>query len=292
LPAPDLTEKFCRRATAKAGKLTEYPDQKPRGLILRVSPAGAKTWAVRLRVAGKRPRIPLGDYPAVTLAEARAKARAILASNKRKAAPARAKSDPKPGPTKQGMEVLNTLSAILHERREAWHALSARIHRTGLSSSSQAERGGAWPENNWPEAEQRLFEAVEETRNSGRQNALLKAFGFLRGPGRPRGSTRLDTLVKAVELQISSEWCRIRGMPSMSPEQIVEAVEYPTVESPGTPAELEEEIENRMPEISRQLADKWAFPLPPNNSQQLADEEAKALADKSCSDTTPPQYPD
>ena len=83
MPAQYLTDEFCREATAEAGKVTEYPDLKQPGLALRVSPADTKSWILRYRAAGKRPRIPLGDYPAVTPAKARAKARAILASNEK-----------------------------------------------------------------------------------------------------------------------------------------------------------------------------------------------------------------
>jgi hypothetical protein len=147
LSAQELTDEFCRGVTAKG----EYPDQEQPGLLLRVSAAGTKTWALRYREAGKRLRIHLGRYPAVTLAEARAKAKKILASNE-KAAKGKAS---KPGPTKQQAEaVLRTLSAILHERREAW------------------------PENNWPEAEQRLLDAVDEYRLSGDAASLLEVFGL------------------------------------------------------------------------------------------------------------------
>jgi hypothetical protein len=243
LPAQYLTAKFCREVTAVAGKPIEYQDTQTAGLILRVSSAGTKSWSLRRRAAGKRLRIPLGDYPAVQLKDARAKVRAILASTK-KAAPARAKSDPTPGPTKQGMEGLNTLSDIMHERKEAWHALSATIHRTGLSSSSQAERGEAWPDNNWPEVEARLFDAVEETRNSGRQDALRKVAGFLRGAGRPRGSGRpeqLDMLVEAFAFFVT-------GMPR---KQIPHAVGYP-----GKWTNLRKAIKEQKPEIDRRFADE------------------------------------
>ena len=45
------------------------------GLLLQVSPKGAKTWLVRLTVDGKRKDIGLGGYPAVSLKKAREAAR-------------------------------------------------------------------------------------------------------------------------------------------------------------------------------------------------------------------------
>ncbi len=45
------------------------------GLLLSVSPTLAKTWVLRVRVAGKRREMGLGGFPGVTLAQAREKAR-------------------------------------------------------------------------------------------------------------------------------------------------------------------------------------------------------------------------
>lgn len=46
------------------------------GLALQVLPTGARTWVLRITVAGKRRDMGLGGYPAVTLAQARELARA------------------------------------------------------------------------------------------------------------------------------------------------------------------------------------------------------------------------
>ena len=87
MASENLTDEKCRRATAKGGKVTEYLDQKQRGLALRVSPPSAKTpegmksWTIRYRTAaGAQRRISLGTYPAVTLSKARDSALAVLAS--------------------------------------------------------------------------------------------------------------------------------------------------------------------------------------------------------------------
>lgn len=50
------------------------------GLRLCIKPTGARSWVLRTTIAGKRSDIGLGSYPAVTLAEAWARARAALTS--------------------------------------------------------------------------------------------------------------------------------------------------------------------------------------------------------------------
>lgn len=50
------------------------------GLRLSIKPTGARSWVLRTTVAGKRSDIGLGSYPAVSLAEAWARARAAMAS--------------------------------------------------------------------------------------------------------------------------------------------------------------------------------------------------------------------
>lgn len=52
----------------------EVPDGKVAGLYLVIQPSGAKSWALRYRVAGRPRKLTLGPYPAVTLAAARKQA--------------------------------------------------------------------------------------------------------------------------------------------------------------------------------------------------------------------------
>jgi len=47
------------------------------GLLLQVTPTGAKSWVYRIHITGKRRSIGLGGFPDVTLAQARDKARAM-----------------------------------------------------------------------------------------------------------------------------------------------------------------------------------------------------------------------
>ena len=45
------------------------------GLALQVTASGARSWVLRLQIAGQRREMGLGSFPTVTLAEAREKAR-------------------------------------------------------------------------------------------------------------------------------------------------------------------------------------------------------------------------
>jgi hypothetical protein len=62
----------------KPGSATKdiYDEAEP-GLCLWVQPGGQMAWGLRIRHAGRQPRYSLGDYPATSLAEARALAAAM-----------------------------------------------------------------------------------------------------------------------------------------------------------------------------------------------------------------------
>jgi integrase len=71
MPIVDLTDRFC--INAKATTRTDYYDAKARGLCLRVTPNGVKTFTLVFSTPeGKRARATLGRYPGMTLARARA----------------------------------------------------------------------------------------------------------------------------------------------------------------------------------------------------------------------------
>jgi integrase len=67
-----LTDRFV--AGAKVTTRTDYFDEVATGLALRVSETGAKNWTFNYTLDGKRVRLTLGAYPAVSLASARSKA--------------------------------------------------------------------------------------------------------------------------------------------------------------------------------------------------------------------------
>jgi integrase len=65
----NLTDRFV--ASVRSSTRVAYFDLKARGLALRVTPSGAKTWYFVYRAAGRPRWLTLGSYPAVTLVAAR-----------------------------------------------------------------------------------------------------------------------------------------------------------------------------------------------------------------------------
>src|SRR5690349_20733552 len=70
-----LTDRFCARAKPQSAQ-SDYFDETVKGLALRVG-AKRKTWTLHLTAGGKRRRLTLGQYPAMSLASARARALTI-----------------------------------------------------------------------------------------------------------------------------------------------------------------------------------------------------------------------
>ncbi len=88
-----LTDTAIRRShpTEKPYKLTDG-----KGLYLLVNPSGGKLWRWKYRYDGKEKLMPFGSYPAVTLADARARhaqARRLLAAGSDPMAERKAKKD-------------------------------------------------------------------------------------------------------------------------------------------------------------------------------------------------------
>lgn len=71
MPRKNLTARFCE--TVKVDERTDYQDELVRGLWFRVSPTGAKTWQIVYdrESDGKRQRVKLGRFPAMSLEKAR-----------------------------------------------------------------------------------------------------------------------------------------------------------------------------------------------------------------------------
>jgi integrase len=76
-----LTDRFCSTAKASDGQVqTDYFDAQTRGLALRVSCRGHKSWTLHYSLDGRRVRQTLGEYPALSLAAARGKADEVRAA--------------------------------------------------------------------------------------------------------------------------------------------------------------------------------------------------------------------
>ena len=87
----DLTDRFVQSAKAPSGKRVDYFDRKVRGLMLRVTPNGVKTWSYRYsrKSDSKRIRMTIGEYPAFSLSQARNDALKIMAEVARRKDPAK-----------------------------------------------------------------------------------------------------------------------------------------------------------------------------------------------------------
>src|SRR4051795_4210494 len=74
-----LTDRFVRSIQPPPpGKRSEFVDQVQPKLRLRVSDKGVKTWSIQKRVDGRKRRFTLGQYPTLSLAEARTRAARLL----------------------------------------------------------------------------------------------------------------------------------------------------------------------------------------------------------------------
>ena len=77
----NLTDRYVESLKSENGRRAEIRDGKVRGLILRISEKGTKSWSVlyRRKSDGRRRRCMCGPYPQIALAGARAAALDILA---------------------------------------------------------------------------------------------------------------------------------------------------------------------------------------------------------------------
>lgn len=93
----DLTAAFVDTITVS--QRTDFADATVPGLSLRVTPTGAKSWALRYRVGGRVRRLTLGTVATLSLADARARARSEWKAIGKGADPATAKRDKTRGHT-------------------------------------------------------------------------------------------------------------------------------------------------------------------------------------------------
>ena len=70
-----LSPKIVEHLKAPGPKRMDAWDTVLQCFGVRVSPSGRRTWFLIVRVDGRQKRVSIGTYPAISLAEARAKAR-------------------------------------------------------------------------------------------------------------------------------------------------------------------------------------------------------------------------
>jgi integrase len=125
-----FTDKFIKAAKARGGTRTDYWDTNVKRLGLRVSPTGHKAWVLMYRreADGAKRRLKLGEYPIVSLAEARANALDMLGRVERGADPASTKQDAKGDPTVADLAKLY-IDRYSKANRRSWEEDERRINQ-------------------------------------------------------------------------------------------------------------------------------------------------------------------
>jgi integrase len=125
-----FTDKFIKVAKARGGARTDYWDTNVKRLGLRVSPTGHKTWVLMYRreADGAKRRLKVGEYPIVSLAEARATALDLLGKVERGADPAGTKQDAKGDPTVEDLAKLY-IDRFSKTNRRSWKEDERRVNQ-------------------------------------------------------------------------------------------------------------------------------------------------------------------
>lgn len=116
-----LTARYVEGVKGVKGKRLEIHDEQVRGLSLRVTATGAKTWALRYRnQAGQQRRLTLGAFPALSLEKARKRAIAALSEVAVDNDPARDKQIERRKKRREVSEKPQTVTALwaLYEREK------------------------------------------------------------------------------------------------------------------------------------------------------------------------------
>src|SRR5262245_62438709 len=78
MPRVKLTDRTVQEISPNPSRQVDYFDVRWPGFGVRVSPAGRKSWVVMYRFHGRVRRVTIGPYPYVSLADARAKGKALM----------------------------------------------------------------------------------------------------------------------------------------------------------------------------------------------------------------------
>jgi len=137
-----LTDTHCRNAKPRE-KLYRLNDQ--RGLYLEVKPNGVKAWRYRFTLDGKASMFALGEYPAVTLSEARERSEAARKLVKQGINPAQQRQLDR---IRQASEAKNTFEIVAkewladqglgrcHQEAAAGHAASRGVPDAGEAAGA------------------------------------------------------------------------------------------------------------------------------------------------------------
>jgi integrase len=137
MPRKTLNDRFVASVRARTRQTYFDAHRNARGLVLRVSPTGTKSWAFVYRVQGKPPQwLTLGTYPELSLAEARTLAldrrRDVRVERKDPAAERRAEQAAADQPAPRVFtfaDLAGTYEAFAKGRKKTWHEDVLKIRK-------------------------------------------------------------------------------------------------------------------------------------------------------------------
>lgn len=189
MPVKRLTAVFVENLRSVNGSRVEYADEITKGLHLRIGNGGRKSWSVVYRVGGRKARMTLGTFPALSLAGARTAALAVIAK-------AQAGDDPvaerreKDARYDETVEVIGRMWVEQHAKlnNRSWHSQERQLElyvypKFGRRAASSLKRRD-------------IIDLIDEIALTGReQNANLPLkIGSRRKP--QGGNTAADNVLK------------------------------------------------------------------------------------------------
>lgn len=153
----------------------EIPDDLCTGLYLVVQPTGKKGWQVRYRHGGTHRRMTLGAFPVLSLADARARARQVLAATMEGRDPAeevRAAKAPKPKDDR------NTIRALVNQ----FEKRHLRTLRSGVAVRRQFDLHvlPVWGDKDVQEITKRdVLDLLDDLTDSGRSTGANRMRAYL-----------------------------------------------------------------------------------------------------------------
>jgi integrase len=126
MPTVNLTARFIDSLKTPA-KRTEWFDEGVPGLCLRITETGHKSWGLYYRLAGRQQRISLGNYVALSLKEARSKARVALNDVANRRNPLAAKIEERTAETFRAMAT-EYIERYAKANKKSWEEDERMIH--------------------------------------------------------------------------------------------------------------------------------------------------------------------
>jgi hypothetical protein len=135
-----LTDALIRALPAPGSGRLEYADTRSSGFALRITAASVKSWSFRSRdpVSGEPARFSIGQYPEVSLADARERADELRRGVAKGENPIERKRHDRAEAPKKTFQYLADRYMTEHARR-----FSGQLMRTIVGSSCTSSRSGA-----------------------------------------------------------------------------------------------------------------------------------------------------